>query len=116
MKDYPIDIDYFNESKRRVQLARRINTIEHELSKEKSNKSWYEKNAKLLDIDIDDELAKETHVDKNNLSKKKNEVKQLTKQLESALKQTIYPKFLSRTYINTSYLEAFKNVNSTSKI
>ncbi len=111
LKDYPIDIDYYNECKKRVQLARRINTIEHTLNKEKSNKSWYEKNAKMLDIDIDDELAKETHVDKSDLKKKKNEVKQLTKQLDGALKQTIYPRFLSRTYINTNYLETIKNVN-----
>ncbi len=113
LKDYPIDPDYYGECKVRVQLARRINTIEHNLSKEKSNRTWYEKNAKLLDMDIDDDLAKETYVDKNSLSQKQNQAKQLIRQLDFALKQTVYPKNMSRTYIDTSYLEMFQSVNST---
>ena len=30
------------------------------MSKERSNTNWYEKNAKLLDMDLDDEIKKET--------------------------------------------------------
>ncbi len=40
IKDYPIDRDYFDECKSRVALARRIDSLEHQLNKERSNTNW----------------------------------------------------------------------------
>jgi ATP-dependent RNA helicase DDX24/MAK5 len=61
--DYPIDIDYLDECKVRVNLARKVDELDHQLTKTKNTNNWYEKNAKLLDIELDDEILKETQVD-----------------------------------------------------
>lgn len=112
MKEYPIDLDYFSECKKRVQLSRKINDLEHQISKEKSNTNWYEKNAKLMDIDLDDEIKKETHIDTEQMRKKKSQLKQFKGMLNSELKKLVMPKFFSKSYVKVESIEKFKSMNS----
>ena len=112
MRDYPIDNDYFDACKKRVTLARKTDELEHQLNKEKSETNWYEKHAKLLDIDLDDELIKETHVDSEKLSKSRRELNKLKNELEQQLKKTIFPKNFSKNYLQTENLNRFNSINS----
>lgn len=112
LKDYPIDIDYFEEAKIRVTLARKIDKLDHQLSKEKNNSSWYEKHAKMLDIELDDEILKETYVDRDITSKNKNELNKLKQQLDKQLKKIIMPKFMSKNYLGAENFQRVLDINS----
>lgn len=112
MKDYPIDKDYFAECKKRVSLASRINLAEHQLSKEKSNTNWYEKNAKLLDMDLDDQIKKETFIDNDVTRVKKQQLNSLKMQLNSDLKKMIFPKYFSKSYLKIENIEKVNSMNS----
>jgi hypothetical protein len=111
IRDYPIDIDYYDACKARVTLARRTDELEHQLNKEKSETNWYEKHSKLLDIDLDDELIKETSVDNQKLAKSKRQLQQLKNQLEQQLNKVIYPKNFSKNYLQTENLNRFTSIN-----
>ena len=108
---YPIDLDYFDECKKRVTLARKIDETEHQLNKDKNTSSWYEKQAKMLDIELDDEILKETDQDKDQTSKKRRELTRLKQQLESQLKSIIFPKNCSRSYLHSDSYSRIKSVN-----
>ena len=112
MKDYPIDKDYYSECRKRVTLASKINLGEHQLSKEKSNTNWYEKNAKLLDMDLDDRIKKETFIDDDVTRAKKQRLNSLKIQLNNDLKKMIFPKYFSRSYLKIENIEKVKSMNS----
>ena len=50
----------------------------------KNTNNWYEKNAKLLDIELDDEILKETQVDTDKNLKEKRKLQQLKSELEDS--------------------------------
>lgn len=115
IRDYPIDIDYFDSCKKIVTLARKTDELEHQLNKQKNETNWYEKNAKLLDIDIDDELIKENQVDSTKLQKEKRELAKNKAELAHLLKKPIFPKNFSKNYLATENLDRFKSVNNTNE-
>lgn len=86
--------------------------MEHQLSKEKSTTSWYEKHAKLLDIELDDEILKETHVDSDKNAKNKRKLNQMKQQLESQLKKMIFPRNMSKKYLQLSQIDQVLSINS----
>lgn len=111
IKDYPIDNDYFDECKSRVNLAIKIDKLEHQMGKEKSNANWYEKHAKLLDIELDDEIMKETHQDNDQLQKNKQKLYSWKQELKQALDRTIFPKFMSRKYLHPDSVKKVADIN-----
>jgi hypothetical protein len=112
MKDYPIDIDYFDECKKRVNLAVKIDKLEHQTSKEKSTANWYEKNAKLLDIELDDEIRKETYQDNQQAEKNKRTLQKLKNELNAELGKIIFPKNMSKKYLMVENVQKVMNINS----
>ena len=112
LKDYPIDIDYFDEARARVTLARKVDSLEHQINKEKNNANWYEKNAKMLDIELDDELIKETRIDNNETRKKRNDLNKFKQELEKQLKKMILPKNVSRNYLRQESFNKILSLNS----
>jgi hypothetical protein len=112
LKDYPIDLDYFDEARTRVTLARKVDSLEHQINKEKNNTSWYEKHAKMLDIELDDELIKETRVDNNDTRKKKSDLNKFKQELEKQLKKMILPKNVSRNYLRQDSFNKIISMNS----
>ena len=112
IKDYPIDNDYFDECRSRVALARRVDSLEHQLNKERSNTNWYEKHAKMLDLELDDEIVKETHVEVNEAAKNKQRLRALKTELDKKLAKAIYPKNMSRKYLQRSNVDRVLNMNS----
>jgi hypothetical protein len=85
--------------------------LEHQLNKEKSTTNWYEKHAKMLDIDLDDEILKETRVDHDQLFKNKQKLKQMKLELDRKLNSTIYPKFMSKNYIQKENIDQVLSLN-----
>jgi hypothetical protein len=112
LKEYPIDKDYFGECKNRVTLARKINLAEYQQNKEKSNSNWYEKNAKLLDIDMDDNLKKETYIDNDKARAQKKQLNSMKMQLNNDLKKMIFPKFFNQSYLHNENIERIQSMNS----
>lgn len=111
LHDYPIEIDYLEECKIRVGLARKIDELEHQLNKTKSTTNWYEKNAKLLDIEIDDEIIKETRVDSDKNLKDKRKLQQLKSELEKQMKKMIIPRHMSKNYLRTENFNRIMSMN-----
>jgi hypothetical protein len=112
MKDYPIETDYFDECKKRVALAVKIDKLEHQTSKERSNTNWYEKHAKLLDIELDDEIRKETWQDDDAAEKAKRNLLKMKRDLNDELQKIIFPKFMSKKYLMIENVEKVMNINS----
>ena len=111
MKDYPVDMDYFDQCKKRVVLAVKIDRLEHQTNKEKSNSNWYEKHAKLLDIELDDDILKENFQDENVTSKNKRNLHKLKQELDQELKKAIFPKGMSKKYLRVENIDKVININ-----
>jgi len=116
LRDYPIDLDYLDECKTRVNLARKVDKLEHTLNKTKNTNNWYEKNAKLLDIELDDEILKETRVDTDKNLKEKRELHQIKAELDRQLKKMIFPKYLSKNYLRSENLTRIASINTNDKV
>jgi ATP-dependent RNA helicase DDX24/MAK5 len=116
MKDYPIDNDYFDECKKRVSLAVKIDKMEHQMSKQQSTSSWYEKQAKILDIELDDEILKETYRDSDEVNKNKRKLQQMKQELTQMLGKIFYPKFMSRKYVQAENIEKILSINGKLRI
>ncbi len=82
------------------------------MSKERSNTNWYEKNAKLLDMDLDDEIKKETFIDSDVARVKKQQLNSLKMQLNIELKKMIFPKYFSKNYLKVEGIEKVNSMNS----
>jgi ATP-dependent RNA helicase DDX24/MAK5 len=86
--------------------------LEHQINKEKNNTSWYEKNAKQMDIELDDELIKETRVDNAETRKNKINLNKFKQELEKQLKKMILPKNVSRNYLRQDSFNRILSMNS----
>eukprot|EP00795_Rhopilema_esculentum_P000031 gene31-9633_t len=93
-----IDTRLLPDIKRRVSLAKKIDKEEHKINKLSTEKKWFQKASKSLDLEID--------VDQNpteKIGKKDNKVLQsLKRELEYLLKQPIVPAGFSGSYITKS--------------
>jgi ATP-dependent RNA helicase DDX24/MAK5 len=114
IRDYPIDTDYYEECKKRVTLARKVDELQHQMSKEKSNVNWYEKHARMLDMELDDEIMKETHVDSNQASKNQRKLSQFKNELNQLLNKMMFPKYVSKNYLESQTYEKVMSMNSKS--
>lgn len=65
----------------------------------------------MLDIDLDDEILKETRVDHDQLFKNKQKLKQMKLELDRKLNSTIYPKFMSKNYIQKENIDQVLSLN-----
>ena len=113
IRDYPIDRDLYNECRSRVTLARKINDLEHRLNKTKSESNWYRKHAKMLDIELDDEIVKETQIDADEDGRERHKLSQMKQELKRLLSAstTIFPKSMSRKYLDKSSIERVNAIN-----
>lgn len=94
-----------------MNLARKINDLEHRSSKARNDSNWYRKQAKALDIELDDEIIKETHVDMDEANREKQKLGQLKNELKRQLDKPIYPRSISLKYLNTSMIDRVQEIN-----
>jgi hypothetical protein len=67
----------------------------------------------MLDIELDDEILKETHVDEEESNREKNKLRQMREELKRMLasNSTIIPKSMSRKYLNETTINRVKSIN-----
>lgn len=100
-----------------MSLARKINDLEHRSSKVKNDSNWYRKHAKMLDIELDDEILKETHVNEDEVSRDKQKLVQLKQELKRQLGKPIYqPRSMSLKYPNTDTIDRVNKLNGNRRI
>lgn len=66
----------------------------------------------MLDIELDDEIIKETQVDSDKRSKDRRKLTQFKQELDRELKKMIYPKFMSRKYLEPKNVDKILSINS----
>jgi len=97
--DFPVDQSVISAIKARLTAAQTLNTEIHAQQKDTSNKSWYTKQAELLDIELDDTTKRE--LGSSDQFQKKREsikVKNLKDKLNSLLSKPLVPQGKSTRY------------------
>jgi len=88
---------------KRVNLARKLDALTHEVRKKKTKKEWFKHAAEEMDIDIDDEILSEEDEDvKFHSVQKQKEIAGLKQQLAALLKRAILPKGGFTTFFTRS--------------
>ncbi|KAL6219465.1 hypothetical protein ACLB2K_007224 [Fragaria x ananassa] len=100
---FPLENSYFPEVMRRLSLARQIDKIMRKDSQDKAKKSWYERNAELVELVVDSDEDEEDRV-KNYKQKKASSMnlKNLQQELKMLLSHPLQPKSFSHRYLTGS--------------
>ena len=65
----------------------------------------------MQDIELDDEILKETYQDSDQLSKNKQKLQQMKQQLNQMLGKMIFPKFISTRYLQKENIDKILSIN-----
>ncbi|XP_010487554.1 PREDICTED: DEAD-box ATP-dependent RNA helicase 13-like [Camelina sativa] len=98
-KMFPLDSSYMPAVRKRLSLARQIDQIERKGSREKADRTWLEKHAESMELELDDDESEEERVD--NVRQRKATSAQLNKlqeELSSLLSRPMQPKKFSGRY------------------
>ncbi|CAA7015651.1 unnamed protein product [Microthlaspi erraticum] len=99
VKVFPLESSYMPAVKKRLSLARQIDEIERKGSREKVERTWLEKHAELMELELDDDESEEERVDNVRQRKATSaRVEKLKKELSSLLSRPMQPKKFSRRY------------------
>ncbi|KAG7577534.1 DEAD/DEAH box helicase domain [Arabidopsis thaliana x Arabidopsis arenosa] len=99
VKIFPLDSSYMPAVRKRLSLARQIDQIERKGSREKADRTWLEKHAESMELELDDDESEEERVD--NVRQRKATSAQLNKlqeELSSLLSRPMQPKKFSGRY------------------
>ncbi|KAL6971184.1 RNA helicase [Sarracenia purpurea var. burkii] len=97
---FPVEISYMPEIVKRLSLARQIDKILRKDSQEKANKSWFERNAESIELDVEDNDSEEERV--NTCKQKKassTHLKKLQQDLNTLLSRPLQPKTFSHRFL-----------------
>ncbi|XP_038874422.1 DEAD-box ATP-dependent RNA helicase 13 isoform X1 [Benincasa hispida] len=97
---FPVDNSYMPEVLKRLSLARQIDKILRKESQEKASKTWFERNAELVELVLDNDDSEEERL--NNYKQKKVgsiHLKKLQQELEKLLSHPLQPKSFSHRYL-----------------
>ncbi|CAN8259069.1 unnamed protein product [Cochlearia groenlandica] len=99
VKVFPLDSTYMPAVKKRLSLARQIDQIERKGSRERVDRTWLEKHAELMELELDEEESEEERVD-NVRSRKATsaQLKKLQEELSSLLSRPMQPNKFSGRY------------------
>ncbi|KAL6293654.1 hypothetical protein ACE6H2_001796 [Prunus campanulata] len=96
---FPMDNAYLPEIIKRLSLARQMDKILRKDSQEKSKKSWFERNAELVELVVDNDDSEEERV-KNHKKRKASSMNlnKLQQELKILLSRPLQPKSFSHRY------------------
>ncbi|KAA0031953.1 DEAD-box ATP-dependent RNA helicase 13 [Cucumis melo var. makuwa] len=97
---FPVDNSYMPEVLKRLSLARQIDKIVRKESQEKASKTWFERNAELVELVVDNDDSEEERA--NNYKQKKVgciQLKKLQQELDKLLSHPLQPKSFSHRYL-----------------
>ncbi|XP_065862933.1 DEAD-box ATP-dependent RNA helicase 13 [Euphorbia lathyris] len=97
---FPLEESYMPEVMKRLSLARQIDKMMRKESQEKAKKTWFERNAELIELDVEkddseDEIANK-HKQKRITSMQLNKLQQ---ELNTLLSRPLQPRSFSRRYL-----------------
>ncbi|QRV91424.1 DEAD/DEAH box helicase [Ceratobasidium sp. AG-Ba] len=98
--EMPIEHDMLDRLKKRVQLARQIDTAQHKVKKDNHEKNWLKETAEALEIELDSDMEErneQSHQAKKNSAK----VQQLKQELRSLLAEPLLARGISKRYITS---------------
>ncbi|MCL7030230.1 hypothetical protein MKW94_009850 [Papaver nudicaule] len=100
LQRFPLDNSYMPEVMKRLSVARQIDKISHKDSKEKVNKTWLERNAKSVELVLDEDDSEEETVNKHKQRKAtSSKLINLQAELKSLLSRPLQPKSFSRRFL-----------------
>ncbi|XP_056018643.1 ATP-dependent RNA helicase DDX24-like isoform X2 [Ostrea edulis] len=99
---FPVELHLLSALRKRLNLAKKIDTEEHRFNKKKRENEWFEKAAKEMDILIDDEELLTDLGDSFELSGRKQDLNGLKNELEQMLKQKLAPHSFTGKYLTQS--------------
>jgi len=100
ISEYPIDGTMLRGVQERVSLAVKIDKILSKKKKAKSNDNWFIKNAKMMDIDIDEGLLNAHTEDSKREKQDAARVKQMQQTLSALLRKPLVAQGVSRKYFH----------------
>ncbi|KAF3457525.1 hypothetical protein FNV43_RR02183 [Rhamnella rubrinervis] len=97
---FPFENSYMPAVMKRLSLARQIDKVLRKDSKEKEQKSWFERNAESVELLMDDDES-EDEIAKNHKQKKVSSanLKKLQQELKTLLSRPLQPQSFSRRYL-----------------
>ncbi|KFK39015.1 hypothetical protein AALP_AA3G189400 [Arabis alpina] len=99
VKIFPLDSSYMPAVKKRLSLARQIDQIERKGSREKVDRTWLEKHAELMELELDDDESEDEKVDNVRQRKATSaQLKKLQEDLSSLLSRPMQPSKFSGRY------------------
>ncbi|KAI3430103.1 uncharacterized protein J3R85_008246 [Psidium guajava] len=97
---FPLENSYMPEIMKRLSLARQIGNISQKDSQEKAQKSWLERNAEALELDVENNDSEEERVNAHKKRKaSSNKLKELQQDLRNLLSRPLQPKTFSHRFL-----------------
>ncbi|KAF8095430.1 hypothetical protein N665_0332s0013 [Sinapis alba] len=99
VKIFPLDSSLMPAVRKRLSIARQIDQIERKGSRERVDRTWLEKHAELMELELDEDESEEEKVD--NVRQRKatsSQLKKLKEELSSLLSRPMQPKKFSDRY------------------
>nr|GMC99845.1 DEAD-box ATP-dependent RNA helicase 13 [Ipomoea batatas] len=97
---FPVEISYMPEVMKRLSLARQIDKILRKDSQDKANKTWLERHAESVELELDDDDSEEERV--KSFKQKRatsSQLKNLQQELKSLLSLPLQPKTFSNRFL-----------------
>lgn len=108
LQRFPLDNSLIPEVVKRLSLARQIDKILRKASQEKAQKSWFERNAEALEMDIDGNDSEEEKVNSHKQKKKDTiHLQKLQQELNLLISQPLQPKTFSHRFLAGSGVSPF---------
>ncbi|KAF9610677.1 hypothetical protein IFM89_023933 [Coptis chinensis] len=108
LQRFPLDMSLMPEITKRLSLARQIDKILRKDSQEKAQKSWFERNAEAVELDIDDNDSEEENVNNHKRKKKSSlHLQKLQQELNSLLSSPLRPRTFSHRFLAGSGVSPF---------
>ncbi|KAJ0238452.1 DEAD-box ATP-dependent RNA helicase 13 [Hirschfeldia incana] len=99
VKIFPLDSTLMPDVRKRLSLARQIDQIERKGSRERVDRTWLEKHAELMELELDEDESEEEKVDNVRQRKATSaQLKKLKEELSSLLSRPMQPKKFSDRY------------------
>ncbi|CAH8366654.1 unnamed protein product [Eruca vesicaria subsp. sativa] len=99
VKIFPLDNSLMPDVRKRLSLARQIDQIERKGSRERVDRTWLEKHAELMELELDEDESEEEKVDNVRQRKATSaQLKKLKEELSSLLSRPLQPKKFSDRY------------------
>jgi len=102
--EFPVEVSYIPAIDKRIKAAVELNNLNNQTNKSKASSNWYETQAELLDIVLDDNLIEEQRAMRKNIASF-NKVNELKANLDKLLKKSLIPQGITPAYLTRIQFE-----------